>query len=106
MIPIPGDGGPDEVNHFGLIQQMAEQRGWREFGGYNPGALAGGPVRGQVAYDITPNITAVLPAALLALMGGRDVAFEYHTVRMFHAGIFTATLFLAYLTLCLVFARQ
>ena len=96
-------GGPDEENHFRLIEQMVSVRGWPIFRGYAESTFAGLPIRAQVAYELTPNLSAVPAALLLASFGPRDVAFDVHLARLVNVTLFPITLVLAYLTIRRIF---
>ncbi|MDP6348353.1 MAG: glycosyltransferase family 39 protein [Chloroflexota bacterium] len=98
-IRAPIFGGPDEENHFRLIQEMADSGGWPLFKGYAQSAFAGLPIRAQVAYELTPNLAAVPAALILSAFGSGDVAFDVHIVRLVNVALFPVTLGLAYLTL-------
>jgi len=92
-------GGPDEENHFGLIQDMVATGGWPLFKGYAESAFAGLEIRAQVAYELTPNLAAVPAALLLGVLGSGEVAFDNHLARLVNVALFPVTLALAYLTL-------
>jgi len=98
-IRAPIFGGPDEENHFRLIQEMADSGGWPLFKGYAQSAFAGLPIRAQVAYELSPNLAAVPAALILSAFGSGDVAFDVHLVRLVNVALFPVTLALAYLTL-------
>ena len=92
-------GGPDEENHYRLIREMADAGGWPLFKGYAAGAFAGLPIRAQVAYELTPNLSAIPAAIMLHTFGSGDIAFDVHLVRLINVALFPLTLALAYLTL-------
>lgn len=96
---IPGSGGPDELGHFGLVQAISNQGGWPVFEGYAKGRFYGGPVRAQVAYELTPNLSAVPAAMLVYVFGSENVAFNYHLARLVNVALYPVTLTLGYLTL-------
>ena len=99
VIAAPGGGGPDEPSHMRIVRTMLATGGLAEFRGYSPGAFAGGPVRAQVAHEITPNAFAVPVAAVLGLLGSDDDAFNHHMARLFSVALYPVTLWLAFLTL-------
>jgi len=99
VIRPPIFGGPDEENHFRLIQEMVDTGGWPLFQGYAENAFAGLAIRAQVAYELTPNISAVPAALLLGALGSGEVAFDVHLARLVNVALFPITLGLAYLTL-------
>ena len=99
-------GGPDEENHFRLIEQMVSVGGWPIFRGYAENAFAGLPIRAQVAYELTPNLSAVPAALLLGVLGPRDVAFDVHLARLVNVTLFPITLVLAYLTVRRIFPNS
>ena len=104
VIAAPGGGGPDEPSHMRIVRTMLATGGLAEFRGYSPGAFAGGPVRAQVAHEITPNAFAVPVAAVLGLLGSDDDAFNHHMARLFSVALYPVTLWLAFLTLRRLFA--
>ncbi|MBM4435938.1 MAG: glycosyltransferase family 39 protein, partial [Actinobacteria bacterium] len=99
LVRLPGDGGPDEASHVRVLLAMRAQGGFARFEGYPPGAFRGGPVRAQVAYELTPDVFAVPVAATLALLGSPDYAFNVHVARLFNVTLLPLTLWLAYLAL-------
>lgn len=99
VVRPPIFGGPDEENHFRLIQEMVDTGGWPLFQGYAENAFAGLAIRAQVAYELTPNISAVPAALLLGAFGSGEVAFDIHLARLLNVALFPITLGLAYLTL-------
>ncbi len=103
VVRPPIFGGPDEENHFRLIQEMVNTGGWPLFTGYAEGAFAGLPIRAQVAYELTPNLSAVPAALLLGALGSGEVAFDNHLARLVNVALFPITLTLAYLTLRCLF---
>ena len=103
FVTRPGSGGPDEVSHFGVVGKMVATGGLAEFDGYGPGAFSGGPVRAQVAHEITPNAFAIPVAAVIGLIGSDDFAFNVHVARLFSVALYPATLWLAFLTFRRIF---
>ena len=103
FVTHPGSGGPDEVSHFGVVGKMVATGGLAEFDGYGPGAFSGGPVRAQVAHEITPNAFAIPVAAVIGLIGSDDFAFNVHVARLFSVALYPATLWLAFLTFRRIF---
>ena len=99
VVRPPIFGGPDEENHFRLIQEMVDTGGWPLFKGYAENAFAGLAIRAQVAYELTPNMSAVPAALLLGAFGSGEVAFDIHLARLVNVALFPITLGLAYLTL-------
>ncbi len=99
IVRPPIFGGPDEENHFRLIQEMVSTGGWPLFSGYAESAFAGLPIRAQVAYELTPNLSAIPAALLLGALGSGEVASDNHLVRLVNVALFPITLVLAYLTL-------
>ena len=99
----PGSGGPDEPSHFGVVSKMVATGGLAEFDGYPPGAFAAGPVRAQVAHEITPNAYAIPVAAVIGLIGSDDVAFNIHVAKLFSVALYPLTLWLAFLTFRRIF---
>ena len=104
VIAAPGGGGPDEPSHMRIVRTMLATGGLAEFRGYSPGAFAGGPVRAQVAHEITPNAFAVPVAVVIGLLGSDDDAFNHHMARLFSVALYPVTLWLAFLTLRRLFA--
>lgn len=99
----PGSGGPDEPSHFGVVSKMVATGGLAEFEGYPPGAFAAGPVRAQVAHEITPNAYAIPVAAVIGLIGSDNVAFNIHVAKLFSVALYPLTLWLAFLTFRRIF---
>ena len=87
-----------------MVRTMVASGGLAEFRGYSPGAFAGGPVRAQVARELTPNAFAVPVAAVIGLLGSDDDAFNHHIARLFSVALYPITLWLAFLTLRRLFA--
>ncbi len=106
FVRVPGSGGPDEKNHFGVVEQMIASGELPRFTPYEPGQFAGGPVRAQVAYELTPNLTAVPVAVVIAMLGSADYEFNVHIARLFMVALYPVTLWYAYLTLRLLFPRR
>ena len=101
---IPPLGGPDEFDHFKIVQKIVSSGGLAVFDGYGPGAYASGPIRAQVAHEITPNAFAIPVAAVLSLIGSSEYPINLHVARLFTVGLYPMTLWLAYLTLRRIFA--
>ena len=99
LVRVPLYGGPDEWDHVRVMRAIVDTGGLAEFQGYGAGAFAGGPVRAQVAHEITPNAFAVPVGYTLRLIGSDDLAFNVHVARLFMVALFPITLWLAYLTL-------
>ena len=99
----PGSGGPDESNHFSVVAKIVANGALAEFKGYADGAFSGGPVRAQVAHEITPNLFAVPVALTLGLIGSDERSFNIHIARLFMVALYPITLWLAFLTLRRVF---
>ncbi len=99
LVRAPLHGGPDESAHFRVMHAIVDTGGLAEFQGYGPGAFAGGPVRAQVAHEITPNAFAIPVGYAQRLIGSDDLAFNVHVARLFMVALFPITLWLAYLTL-------
>lgn len=104
FVRVPGSGGPDEKSHFGVVEQMVFTGRLPEFNPYEPGAFSDGPVRAQVAYELTPNLAAIPVAITLAAIGSDDYEFNVHIARLFMVALYPVTLWYAYLTLRLVFS--
>lgn len=106
FVRIPGSGGPDEKSHFGVVEQMVATGELPRFTPYEPGHFAGGPVRAQVAYELTPNFTAVPVAVVIAILGSADYEFNVHIARLFMVALYPVTLWYAYLTLRILFSSS
>lgn len=102
----PGSGGPDERSHFRVVNQMVATGALAEFKGYEPGKFATGPVRAQVAHEITPNALAIPVALTLRAIGSDDPSFNIHIARLFMVALYPATLWLSFLTLRRVFPNM
>ena len=74
-----------------------------KFPGYRPGAFSQGPVRAQVAYELTPNLTAIPVALVIRIMGSNDYSLNVHIARLFMVGLYTVTLTFAFFTMRRVF---
>ena len=103
FVRIPGSGGPDERSHFGVIEVMVASGELPRFQGYVPEAFADGPVRAQVAYELTPNFTAIPIALIIGLLGYDDYAFNVHIARLFIVALYPVTLTFAFLLMRRVF---
>ena len=103
LVRVPGLGGPDEASHLRVLFSMVNTGGLPVFEGYAPNAFAGGPVRAQVAKELTPNLFAIPVAFVIALLGNADSAVNVHVARLFNVALYPVTLWLAYLTLRRVF---
>ena len=99
FVRTPGHGGPDEGSHFSIVSTMIATGGLAEFDGYAPGQFAGGPVRAQVAHEVTPNAFAIPVAVALGIIGSNDYAFNIHVARLFMVGLYSITLWFAFLTM-------
>jgi 4-amino-4-deoxy-L-arabinose transferase-like glycosyltransferase len=106
IVRLPGLGGPDEAEHFRIVQQMITNGGLPIFEGYGPGRFAGGPVRAQVAHEITPNAFAVVVAGILSLNNSASNDMNFHIARLFNVALYPVTLWLAFLTLRRVFPHM
>ena len=105
IVRLPGLGGPDESEHFRIVQQMITNGGLPIFEGYGPGRFAGGPVRAQVAHEITPNMFSVVVAQILNLVGSASNDLNFHIARLFNVALYPVTLWIAFLTLRRVFTH-
>ena len=105
IVRLPGLGGPDEIEHFRIVQQMVSNGGLPIFEGYGPGRFAGGPVRAQVAHEITPNAFAALVAGILSLNGSASNDINFHIARLFNVALYPVTLWVGFLTLRRVFVH-
>ena len=104
FVRVPALGGPDEFDHFKIVQSIVTRGGLAVFEGYGPGAYASGPIRAQVAHEITPNGFAIPVAIVISLIGSSEYSFNLHVARLFTVGLYPITLWLAYLTLRRIFA--
>ena len=104
FVRVPALGGPDEFDHFKIVQNIVTSGSLAVFEGYGPGAYASGPIRAQVAHEITPNAFAIPVAAVISLIGSTEYPFNLHVARLFTVGLYPMTLWLAYLTLRRIFA--
>ncbi len=98
FVRSPGSGGPDEISHFNIVRKMVAAGGLAKFEGYSPGAFAGGPVRAQVAHEITPNAFAIPVAAIISIISSNDSDFNIHIARVFGVALYPITLWLGFLT--------
>ena len=105
FVRLPGLGGPDEAEHFRIVQQMITNGGLPIFEGYGPGRFAGGPVRAQVAHEITPNMFAVVVAQIMNMIGSASNDLNFHLARLFNVALYPVTLWIAFLTLRRVFTH-
>ncbi len=103
LVRVPGSGGPDERNHFRVVNSMIATGALAEFKGYESGQFAGRSVRAQVAHEITPNVFAIPVAFTLSLIGSSDYAFNVHIARYFMVALYPVTLWFAFLTLRRIF---
>ncbi|MDE2867146.1 MAG: glycosyltransferase family 39 protein [Chloroflexota bacterium] len=100
----PGGGGPDEGPYFAVVSDMASHGAIPEFTGYAPGAFAGGPVRAQVAREITPNFLAIPIAFVIGTIGSSNADLNIQIARMFMVALYPVTLWLSFLTLRRLFS--
>ena len=100
----PASGGPDEGPYFAIVSNMAAHGAIPEFTGYSPGAFAGGPVRAQVAREITPNFFAIPIAFVIGSIGSSDTDLNIHIARVFMVLLYPITLWLSFLTLRRLFS--
>ncbi len=105
FVRVPGSGGPDEKSHFGVVEQMVVTGELPRFEPYEPGEFADGPIRAQVAYELTPNLTAIPVAVVIAILGSDNYDLNVHIARLFMVALYPITLWFAYLTLRLLFSR-
>ena len=103
FVRVPGSGGPDERNHFNVVEQMVATGELPRFQGYRPGAFSQGPIRAQVAYELTPNLTAIPVAFVISAMGSNDYSLNVHIARLFMVALYPITLTFAFLTMRRVF---
>ena len=106
FVRVPGSGGPDEESHFNVIESMVTTGGLATFNGYPAGKFAQGPVRAQVAHELTPNFTAIPVALAVGMIGSENYTFNVHVARLFMVVLYTITLSLSYLTLRRLFPRS
>ena len=103
FVRLPGSGGPDERSHFSVVEQMVATGELPRFEGYEPGRFSQGPIRAQVAYELTPNFTAIPVALFIGLMGSPDYDFNVHIARLFMVALYPVSLAFAFLTMRRVF---
>lgn len=99
LVREPGTGGPDEAGYFRVVDSIAANGSLPVFEGYAPQHFAGGPVRAQVAREITPNFTAVPIAMVIAAIASSDYDLNIHIARLFMVAVYPITLSLSFLTL-------
>ena len=85
FVRVPALGGPDEFDHFKIVQNIVTSGSLAVFEGYGPGAYASGPIRAQVAHEITPNAFAIPVAAVISLIGSSEYPGYYF--KFFHVAL-------------------
>ena len=103
FVRVPGNGGPDEQNHFNVVEQIVGTSELPKFQGYRQGQFSQGPVRAQVAYELTPNFTAIPVAIAINFIGSNEYTFNVHIARLFMVALYPVTLTFAFLTMRRVF---
>ena len=103
FVRVPGSGGPDERSHFSVVEHMVATGELPKFQGYQPGRFSEGPVRAQVAYELTPNFTAIPVALVISLIGSSDYTFNVHIARLFMVALYPVSLAFAFLIMRRVF---
>ena len=99
LVRVPGEGGPDETAHLGLIARVRDTGGIPVFEGFERGKFSGSPGRVINAYELTPNLSAFALASVAGAIGAHDLAATVLIGRLYSVALFPVTLTLAYLTL-------
>ena len=99
LIRTPGAGGPDESAHLDLIERIREAGGIPIFHGFDRSKFVGTPGRVINAYELTPNLSALVLAGLSSLARFSDPLATLLLGRLYAVSLFPTTLLLAYLTL-------
>ena len=103
FVRVPGSGSPDERHHFGVVETLVTTKSLPVFEGYPPGHFSQGPVRAQVAYELTPNFISIPVAFTLGILRSQDYAFNVHMARLFMVALYPITLWFTFLTIRRVF---
>ena len=99
LIRTPGSGGPDEASHLALVESIREAGGIPIFEGFKPDDFVGSSGRVINAYELTPNLSALVLAGLASTAGVSDLLALTLLGRLYAVILFPITLLLAYLTL-------
>lgn len=99
LIRTPGAGGPDEGRHLALIERIRDAGGIPEFEGFDREAFIGTPGRVINAYELTPNLSALVLAGLANTARLGDPLSTLLLGRLYAVSLFPITLLLGYLTL-------
>tara|TARA_Y100000588_G_scaffold390326_1_gene495442 strand:- start:233 stop:1627 length:1395 start_codon:yes stop_codon:yes gene_type:complete len=98
------DGGPDEWNHFlQIVYPLSQNWEWPMFKGYPPGTFGESAVRAQVAYELTPNISALIHAFVLNLAGLPEMLEANRWGRIVSVAFYPLTLIISWRIFKLVF---
>jgi len=98
------DGGPDEWNHFlQIVYPLSQNWEWPMFKGYPPGTFGESAVRAQVAYELTPNISALIHALVLNLAGLPEMLEANRWGRIVSVSFYPLTLIVSWKIFKLVF---